>query len=176
MTDQRDDAAALRDTREVLAGDDRERQGNAVYAVYVAVIAAGAYGVPAAQSFFRVLDPAWLAAHLTGPAAVGLGAAALAGLLLAFLPVRGGSPGRRDQNPSKSAASVPSMSGARGWARVDRALALGGVVGLATALAWIVAPTSASGPTGMPRGNSDSPTAVLKPEVTTTAFSVTRPP
>ena len=36
------------------------------------------------------------------------------------------------------------------WA--DLALALAGLVGLATALAWLVAPTSASGPDGMPRG------------------------
>ncbi len=34
----------------------------------------------------------------------------------------------------------------------DRALALAGLVGLATAFAWLVAPTSASGPDGMPRG------------------------
>jgi hypothetical protein len=33
-----------------------------------------------------------------------------------------------------------------------RALALAGLVGLATALAWLIAPTSASGPDGMPRG------------------------
>ena len=74
------DAQSLTAAREVISGDERERQGNAVYAVYVAVIAAGAYGVPAAQSFFRVLDPAWLAAHLTGPAAVALGVAGVAGL------------------------------------------------------------------------------------------------
>ena len=34
----------------------------------------------------------------------------------------------------------------------DWALALAGLVGLAAALAWLVAPTSASGPDGMPRG------------------------
>ncbi|HEX5990196.1 MAG TPA: hypothetical protein VFY75_08300, partial [Solirubrobacterales bacterium] len=34
----------------------------------------------------------------------------------------------------------------------DGALALAGLVGLAAALAWLVAPTSASGPEGMPRG------------------------
>jgi len=75
------DADALRDAREVIFGDERRRESNAVYAVYVAVIAAGAYGVPAAQSFFRVLDPAWLSAHLTGPAAVAVAVAAVAGLL-----------------------------------------------------------------------------------------------
>jgi hypothetical protein len=53
-----------------------------------------------------------------------LGAAALAGLVLALVP----------------------------RARQEPALALAGLVGLATALAWLVAPTSASGPDGMPRG------------------------
>ncbi len=38
-----------------------------------------------------------------------------------------------------------------GWKR-GPVLALAGLVGLATALAWLVAPTSASGPDGMPRG------------------------
>jgi hypothetical protein len=36
--------------------------------------------------------------------------------------------------------------------KAGRVLALAGLVGLATALAWLVAPTSASGPEGMPRG------------------------
>jgi hypothetical protein len=83
-----------------------------------------------------------------------LGAAALSGLLLAFVPRR--SAGRRDENPSMSAEIGPSTDevGAGGGmlARIDPALAIGGLVGLATALAWIVAPTSASGPQGMPRG------------------------
>ncbi len=52
-----------------------------------------------------------------------LAAAALAGLLLA--------------------ASQPGR---------DRVLALAGLVGLATVLAWLIAPTSASGPDGMPKG------------------------
>jgi hypothetical protein len=51
-----------------------------------------------------------------------LGAAALAGLLLCLNP------------------------------RSDPILPLAGLVGLATGLAWLVAPTSASGPDGMPRG------------------------
>jgi hypothetical protein len=38
----------------------------------------------------------------------------------------------------------------RRWA--DRVLAVAGAVGLAAALAWLVAPTSASGPDGTPRG------------------------
>jgi hypothetical protein len=41
------------------------------------------------------------------------------------------------------------------WTKEPRngsALAVAGLVGLATALAWLVAPTSASGPDGMPRG------------------------
>ncbi|MDQ2781087.1 MAG: hypothetical protein M3Y26_00920 [Actinomycetota bacterium] len=71
------DADDLRGATEFLAGEV-ERDNNAVYAVYVAVIAAGAYGVPAAQAFFRVLDPTWMAAHLSGPSAVALAVAALA--------------------------------------------------------------------------------------------------
>jgi hypothetical protein len=39
-----------------------------------------------------------------------------------------------------------------GRSRRDPILPLAGLVGLATALAWLVAPTSASGPEGMPRG------------------------
>jgi hypothetical protein len=39
-----------------------------------------------------------------------------------------------------------------GIARGNLVLPLAGLVGLATALAWLVAPTSASGPDGMPRG------------------------
>ncbi|MGE5407606.1 MAG: hypothetical protein ACM3NV_03245 [Syntrophothermus sp.] len=55
-----------------------------------------------------------------------LAAAALAGLLLPLLPAPGS--GR------------------------DRLLVVAGTVGLACALAWLVAPTSASGPEGAPRG------------------------
>jgi hypothetical protein len=66
-------------------------------------------------------------------------AAALAGLLLALTSrlFR-----RRDENDLYRPLFGPSA----------RALAVAGAVGLATALAWLVAPTSASGPDGMPRG------------------------
>ena len=57
-----------------------------------------------------------------------LGLAALAGLVLVL---------------------VPSREEDRRWG--DPVLALAGLVGLATAAAWLVAPTSASGPEGMPR-------------------------
>ena len=71
-----------------------------------------------------------------------LGVAALAGLLLVLLPSRGSFvlPGRTKE---------PRDGTGR---RSEPVLALAGVVGLATALAWLVAPTSASGPEGMPRG------------------------
>ncbi|HEU4462047.1 MAG TPA: hypothetical protein VFR75_05595, partial [Solirubrobacterales bacterium] len=65
--------------------------------------------------------------------------AALAGLLLAAAaPLLR----RRDEKPSVRTQIVPSAG----------VLALAGLVGLAAALAWLVAPTSASGPDGMPRG------------------------
>jgi hypothetical protein len=64
-----------------------------------------------------------------------LGLAALAGLVLCLQPSRGSL----------------VRSGTTKEPR-DAILALAGLVGLATALAWLVAPTSASGPEGMPRG------------------------
>ena len=68
--------------------------------------------------------------------------------------------------PASSSASLPGLGCAvrihgsrrernhamRGREGVGPVLALAGLVGLATALAWLVAPTSASGPDGMPRG------------------------
>lgn len=64
--------------------------------------------------------------------------AAITGLLLALAsPLR-----RRDGNGPMRTEIVPSAE----------VLAVAGVVGLASALAWLVAPTSASGPDGMPRG------------------------
>ena len=62
--------------------------------------------------------------------------AALVGLVLAALQVRGAFVNQED-------AKAP---------RLDVALGIAGLVGLATALAWLVAPTSASGPEGVPRG------------------------
>lgn len=49
------------------------------------------------------------------------------------------------------AAIAPLVGSHRGSAS-SPALALAGLAGLATALAWLIAPTSASGPEGMPRG------------------------
>jgi hypothetical protein len=66
-----------------------------------------------------------------------LGAAALAGLALALLAFLG----------SFSTKFVPEEP-----RDGEPLLALAGLVGLATALAWLIAPTSASGPDGTPRG------------------------
>jgi hypothetical protein len=64
--------------------------------------------------------------------------AAIAGLLLASAaPLR-----QRDENRIHGTEVGPSAG----------VLCVAGLVGLATALAWLVAPTSASGPEGMPRG------------------------
>jgi hypothetical protein len=60
-------------------------------------------------------------------------AAAFVGLVLAVV--------------STKSSRVGSESGDR-----DRLLAVAGLVGLAAALAWLIAPTSASGPDGIPRG------------------------
>ena len=73
-----------------------------------------------------------------------LGGAALAGLVLCLFPAGSESRGSfRTHEVEKEP---------RFGARHDLVLPLAGLVGLATALAWLLAPTSASGPNGMPRG------------------------
>jgi hypothetical protein len=89
-------------------------------------------------------------------------AAALAGLLLALVPLA--SLVRRRSARSEPATPAPAPPGR--WAEnrpygpvfgpstraVVGVLALAGLVGLAAAVSWLVSPTSASGPDGMPRG------------------------
>jgi hypothetical protein len=72
-----------------------------------------------------------------------LGALAGLGLLLCLIPSRGSL-------VAKYANKEP-RSGLRREAR-DPMLLLAGLTGLAVVLAWSIAPTSASGPDGMPRG------------------------
>jgi hypothetical protein len=72
--------------------------------------------------------------------------AALAGLVLCLDP-----PGSRFRG-SKSTNDVEKEPRNLGEGNGSPVLALAGLVGLATALAWLVAPTSASGPDGVPRG------------------------
>jgi hypothetical protein len=74
-----------------------------------------------------------------------LGAAALSGLVLCLWPA---SRQLRGSKPTDGVEKEPRS----GWRRTDPVLPLSGLVGLATALAWLLAPTSASGPEGMPRG------------------------
>jgi hypothetical protein len=68
-----------------------------------------------------------------------LAAAALAGLLLALAQL----PGWWAEKRSMSALFGPSTRGVLG---------IGGLVGLAAGVSWLVSPTSASGPQGDPRG------------------------
>lgn len=83
------DTAQLAQAREVIAGGHPgSGSSNAVYAAYVAVMCALAYGVPASQALFRFIDPRWMADHLTG--AAGLGAVAAAGAALVLLAFRAG--------------------------------------------------------------------------------------
>jgi hypothetical protein len=95
-----------------------------------------------------------------------LGAVGLAGLVLCLDPrghrFRGSkSTNRVEKEPrnlgeefrgSQSTDAVGKEPRNGGEANGGPVLALAGLVGLATALAWLVAPTSASGPDGMPRG------------------------
>jgi hypothetical protein len=84
-----------------------------------------------------------------------VGAAALAGLLLALIPLlfsrTSASPPRWwAENSSQGRVFGPSTSAA--GRTVAGVLAIAGLVGLAAAVSWLVSPTSASGPSGMPRG------------------------
>jgi hypothetical protein len=80
-----------------------------------------------------------------------VGAAALLGLLLACVPLaRRLLAGRRAENSSQAGVFGPSTRA--GGGTVTGVLAVAGLVGLAAAVSWLVSPTSASGPTGMPRG------------------------
>jgi hypothetical protein len=78
-------------------------------------------------------------------------AAALAGLLLAFVPLL---LRRTSVSPPRWWAENSSQGGVFGpsTGALGGVLALAGLVGLAAALSWLVSPTSASGPEGMPRG------------------------
>jgi hypothetical protein len=77
-------------------------------------------------------------------------AAALAGLFLCLLPVPVVGPSEdlpdTPSAPARQSAERPSGRS------LDPVLSLAALVGLASAASWLVAPTSASGPAGMPRG------------------------
>ncbi|HET7304772.1 MAG TPA: hypothetical protein VFJ12_09515, partial [Segeticoccus sp.] len=91
--DRREGRERLDRARQVIFGDHRDRStSNAVYAVYVAVIGAAGYGVPAVQALLAFVDPAWFAAHVTVATGTAACVALAVGLLaLAFWlgPVRG---------------------------------------------------------------------------------------
>lgn len=77
----RRDTERLAAARDVVRRGAAERQANAVYAAYVAVLFGAFYGVPAGQQLARWLDPAWLTRQVTPAGAWALGAAATVGLL-----------------------------------------------------------------------------------------------
>jgi hypothetical protein len=63
------DKAQLRQVRAAILGNRPDTSlSSTLYPVYVAVIAAGTYGVPAAQQLFRSIDERWLAEHARTPA------------------------------------------------------------------------------------------------------------
>lgn len=74
--------------------------------------------------------------------------AALAGLLLSLLPLL--APWAEKSKSLRRRADLSPYKGQIGPSA--GMLGVAGLVGLASALAWLVAPTSASGPEGMPRG------------------------
>ena len=83
------DKQRLRQVRAAILGNRPDTSvSNTLYPVYVAVIAAASYGVPASQQLFRSLDGKWLAAHAwTSTGAIV--AVSVAGLLLAMVRLVG---------------------------------------------------------------------------------------
>jgi hypothetical protein len=72
--------AQLRQVRSAILGNRPDTSvSSTLYPVYVAVIAAGTYGVPATQQLFRSIDERWLAGHAQTPAG------AITGLLAVVL-------------------------------------------------------------------------------------------
>jgi hypothetical protein len=83
------DQRRLRQVRAAILGNRPDTSlSNAMYPVYVAVIAAGSYGVPAAQQLFRSLDGKWLAANVWTPVGAA-GVVALGAVLLAAVRMVG---------------------------------------------------------------------------------------
>jgi hypothetical protein len=79
------DKAQLRQVRAAILGNRSDTSlSSTLYPVYVAVIAAGTYGVPASQQLFRSLDKRWLAEHVGTPAGAIVAVASAALLLTVF--------------------------------------------------------------------------------------------
>jgi hypothetical protein len=81
-----------------------------------------------------------------------LAAAALAGLVLCLGRGVDPSRGSLSTNDVRKEPRFSRWGGFFAGRDADPILPLAGLAGLATALAWLLAPTSASGPDGMPRG------------------------
>ena len=83
------DRLRLRQVRNAIRGSQPDQSlSNTLYPAYVAVIAAGSYGVPAAQQLFRSTDQTWLAEHAWTPAGA-MVAATVTVLLLALVWLAG---------------------------------------------------------------------------------------
>jgi hypothetical protein len=83
------DRQRLRPVRAAILGNRPDNSmSSALYPVYVAVIAAGTYGIPASQQLFRSLDKRWVAEHVGTPAGAVV-AMILAGSLLTLVRLVG---------------------------------------------------------------------------------------
>jgi hypothetical protein len=79
----------LRQVRAAILGSRQDTSlSSTLYPVYVAVIAAATYGVPASQQLFRSMDGQWLADHAWTPVG-GIAALTFAALLLVLVRIVG---------------------------------------------------------------------------------------
>jgi hypothetical protein len=86
LPDAAESRARLERARDVIFGEHQDQSGsNAVYAVYVAVIAGATYGVPAIHALLTFVDPRWFATHVNPLGGAAVAAASVVALLvLAF--------------------------------------------------------------------------------------------
>jgi len=153
------DRQRLRQVRAAILGDRPDTSRNdTLYPVYVAVIAAASYGVPAAQQLFRSLDGQWLAAHAWTPSGAMVAGAVLL-VLLAVVRLVG-----RVHGPVVpplpylglvAASPMPrKVTLARNWRLSLTGSIIGGLLlGLVVAELWLQGQLHGS-PLGLPAGTS----------------------
>jgi hypothetical protein len=111
-----------------------------------------AWFLPAFHHAFWILWPLLSLAALVGLALAWGRGADVVSYRAESGPSTPASAGGAGASAGVTGAHASTAGARRAGSRAGGALALAGLVGLAVAVAWLVAPTSASGPSGSPRG------------------------
>lgn len=145
LPDAAESRARLGRARDVIFGEHQDQSGsNAVYAVYVAVIAGATYGVPAIHALLTFVNPRWFADEVnpvTGALVAGAGVVALLVLAFSLGRVRGPVVPALPYLDLVATSSIDrATSLAKSWRlSLFGAVAGGAVVGLVVSAAMIAA-------------------------------------